>query len=237
MEGIVTGWLDRPLIALDCEATSTDPATARVLSICIGLSIEPGKWQPTVLWVTPEDEVPEDVQKVHGLTREIVKANAAGMSRADALGRAAGLLDEAAGRGTPLVLHNARYDLTLLDREFRRELAYGLPGGLLVLDLLVLHRRLNRFTGSRRLEVLAAQNGIVFPSHDAEADSLATLRLLHILANQNELLPLVPVRDLMPLQARWYAEQQDAVESKALGNGTEFVRQDHWPIIPMGVES
>ena len=226
----MTGWLDRPLIALDCEATGTDPATARVLSICIGLSIEPGKWQPTVLWVAPEDEVPEDAQKVHGLTRETVKAKAAGMSRADALGRAAGLLDEAAGRGTPLVLHNARYDLGLLDAEFRREIACGLPDGLLVLDLLVLHRRLNRFTGSRRLEVLAAQNGIVFPSHDAEADSLATLRLLHILANENELLPLVPVRDLMPLQARWYAEQQAAIESRALGNGTTYTPAPGWPI-------
>lgn len=230
MEEIVTGWLDCPLIALDCESTGVDPETARVLSICFGLSMEPGRWQPTVLWVAPEDEVPEGAQRVHGLTREIVKANAAGMSRADALEMVAARLDAAAERETPLVLHNAPYDLTLLEHEVRRELGRRLPDGLLVLDLLVLHRRLNRLTGSRRLEVLAAQNGITFPAHDAEQDALATLRLLHILANENELLPLVPVRDLMPLQERWYAEQQEQAQAKALGNGTEFTPAHGWPV-------
>ena len=226
----MTGWLDRPLIALDCEATGTDPKNDRALSICLGRSQRPGDWRPETVWVVPDVPVPPESTAIHGLTEQVVRERANGERREDALGRAWEALRDAAVQGVPLVLFNAAYDMTLLRSEFRRELDSDLPQGLLVIDVLVTHRRLNRFTGSRRLEVLAAQNGIEFPAHDAEQDALATLRLLHILANENELLPLVSVHDLQPLQERWYAEQQEQAQAKALGNGTEFTPMPGWPV-------
>lgn len=64
------------------------------------------------------------------------------------------------------------------------------------------------------------------------ADALASLRILHALADINDLLPLVPTYRLHEAQKRWWVAQQDAAEAHAQGNGTPFTRQDHWPLIP-----
>ena len=124
-------------------------------------------------------------------------------------------------------------DLTLLDREFRRHLDQGLPDGLLVLDTLVLWRRLERETGSRRLSQLAERHGIVFPAHDATADALASLRLLHILADRHDFLTHIPARDLQDLQAAWYATQQNTAHQARLGRGDHADPPDtSWPLRP-----
>ena len=64
------------------------------------------------------------------------------------------------------------------------------------------------------------------------ADALASLRILHVLAGLNDLLPLIEPRALHQAQRRWWVAQQDAAEAHAQGNGTPFTRQDHWPLIP-----
>ena len=74
---------------------------------------------------------------------------------------------------------------------------------------------------------------------DAEADALASLKLLHILAGLNDLLPLITPATLHEAQQCWWVQQQDAAEARALGSGTAFERQDCWPLIPFtdGAES
>ena len=92
-------------------------------------------------------------------------------------------------------------------------------------------------TGWRRsLSKLAERHGITFPAHDAEADALASLRLLHVLAGLNDLLPLIQPATLHEAQRGWWTQQQDAAEAHALGNGTPFTRQPHWPLIPAGLD-
>ena len=136
-----------------------------------------------------------------------------------------------------MVAHNAAYDLTVLDREFRRHVGEPIPDGLIVLDTLCLFRRFDWTTGGRSLGKLAERHGITFPAHDAEADALASLRLLHILAALNDTLPLIPADVLHEAQRMWWVAQQDAAESNALGDGRTFTRQDCWPMIPAQVDA
>ena len=37
-------------------------------------------------------------------------------------------------------------------------------------------------------------------------------------------------------QRGWWVQQQDAAEARALGSGTPFTRQQHWPLIPAGLD-
>ena len=229
---MTTTWLGRTMYSLDTESTSLDTESARVVTLTLGRSTSPGHWSPKSYLLDPGVEIPAEATAVHGITTE--HAQKEGMQPGHALHEVWLWLTQIATGRTPLVIFNAPYDLTLLDREFRRHLGKALPDGLTVLDTLCLWRRFDWRTGGRSLTKLAERHGITFPAHDAEADALAALRLLHILADANDLLPLIPAWDLHRAQARWWVQQQDAAESRAHGNGSPFVRQDCWPLIPGG---
>lgn len=228
-------WLQSPLAALDTETTGVDVETARIVTACVGLSRRPGDWVPREWRINPGVPIPAEATAIHGISDADV---AGAMAPAEALGAVLGELRYSVERRVPIVGHNLTYDLTVLDREFRRHLGKPLPEGLVVLDTLVLFRRFDFATGGRRLEQLAARHGITFPAHDATADALASLRLLHILAADNDLLGLVDPRDLQPLQAKWHAAHQAAAASKRIGNGQSaggFATD--WPMHPFKEES
>ena len=230
-------WLNSQLLALDTESTGTDPTEARIVQITVGMSVGPGDWHPWTRIVNPGVPIPDAAAKIHGYTDTRVQTE--GTTPSAALAKAYATLTDTAHRGIPVVAHHAAYDLTLLDREFRRHLGEPLPTGLIVLDTPLLFRRFDWTTGGRSLGKLAARYGITFPAHDAEADALASLRLLHILAALNDLLPLIEPAALHEAQKTWWVQQQDAAEARALGSGTAFERQDCWPLIPFtdGAES
>ena len=137
-------WLDEPLIALDTETTGTDPETARIVTACIGLAAQPGAWAPRQWLINPGVPIPAEATAIHGITQE---AAGRGADPRVALAEIAAVLSDCARGGVPVVIFNASYDLTLLDREFRRHLGAELPLGLLVLDTLVLFRRFDLTTG------------------------------------------------------------------------------------------
>ena len=91
-------------------------------------------------------------------------------------------LAEQAAAGRPLVVMNAPFDLTLLDRELRRHRASTLDHWfetkpLRVLDPRVLDKHLDRYRkGRRTLTDLCAHYGVVLEgAHDAAADALASM--------------------------------------------------------------
>lgn len=224
-------WLDGPVLALDTEATSANPLEARVLSICLGFSSGPGRWNPLTGYLRPNGfGIPAESIAIHGLTAEKLAELAGDTDRSEWLRRAQQALSECATDGVPIVGHGLRFDLTLLAAEFARHDVPPLPSNLLVLDTLILFRRLDWSTGGRTLSKLAARHGITFPAHDAEADALASLRLLHIIAGENELLPHVALPVLHRMQAHWYDAQQEQARAKALGNGTPFTPAPGWPL-------
>lgn len=226
-------WLTGPLIALDTETTSADPETARIVTACIGSSRRPGDWLPREIRINPGVPIPESASAVHGITDDQV-ADWPAPCMPQALPAIYAELAYSAAHGVPVVGHNLAYDLTVIDRELRRHLDACLPDGLIVLDTLVLWRRLDQRTGGRRLGQLAERHGITFPAHDATADALASLRLLHILAGMHDWLAHVPAADLHELQIDWYAQQTDAAYQRRLASG---IPGDppclDWPVQPL----
>ena len=229
-------WLDQPLLALDSETTGTRPDFDRILTLCIGRSSKLGTWVSRTWRINPGVPIPPESTAVHGIGDADVTGWAQPFGALIEIGQ---WLDAAAANRRPLVLHHAPFDLSLIDAELRRHTGQGIPDGLIVLDTLCLFRRFDWTTGGRSLSKLAARYDITFPAHDAEADALASLKLLHILAGLNDLLPLITPATLHEAQKTWWVLQQDAAESRALGSGTAFERQDCWPLIPFtdGAES
>lgn len=225
-------WLTSPLLAVDTESTGTNPESDRIVTLAIGRSAGPGDW--TLIedsLINPGMPIPPDATRVHGITDEQA---AQGADPAEVLSSVLDILTQAAERRVPIVAHNVPYDATLIDRELRRHLGHGLPDGLLWLDTLVLFRRFDLTTGSRTLESLAHRHGITFPAHNAAADALASLRLLHILAGDNDLLPLVPVSYLQERQRAWSEAQQLAAEYRRRGNGhAPQPIETGWPVRPL----
>ena len=211
-------WLNLPAVAWDTETDSPDPTDAHIVTACIGLG-EPDEriWTTRTWLLRPDRPIPAEATAVHGITTE--HATEHGMDRVQAIGEIRDTLADRWAEGVPVVGHNAPFDCTVLDRELRRN---GLPALVVagpVLDTLVLFRRFDHSTGSRTLEQLAHRNGIRFPAHDAEADALTALRLLHILAGDNDLLPLVPLDALQERQRVWSEAQQQAAYWRRRGNG------------------
>ena len=209
-------WLDQPLLALDTETTGRDPESARIVTMCAGVSPRPGAWEPTSWRVNPGIPIPAGASAVHGITDEDVANEPSGAAAVEPIWN-----HLAAYASLPIVGHNLAYDITVLDREFRRHLGKGVPDGLRCVDTLVLFRRFDFTTGGRRLETLADRYGITLNAHDAAADALASLRVLHILARENDLLPLVSIADLQPLQAKWHAAHIEAARQKRISRGQE----------------
>ncbi len=228
-------WLHSPILAMDTETTGTNVESDRIVTIAIGRSTGPGDWEPIEnSLINPGVPIPAEATRVHGISDEDA---AKGSPPAEVLESVHEILSQAYVREIPVVGHNLTYDFTVLDREMRRHLGHGVTVPL-VLDTLVLFRRFDFSTGRRTLEQLAYRNGITFPAHNAAADALAALKLLHILAGENDLLPLLHPSDLHARQAAWYEAQTLAAHHRRLGNGhVEPAPDTSWPLIPMEVSA
>lgn len=227
-------WTTQPILSWDTETTGRHPETDRIVTIAIGRSTAPDDWEPIEdSLINPGVPIDPEAIRVHGITDEDA---AKGADPAEVLESVHEILTQAAERRVPIVGFNVPFDATIVDRELQRHLGKQIPNDLLFIDVLVLFRRFDFTTGGRTLEQLAYRNGITFPAHNAAADALASLRLLHILAGENDLLPIVHPSDLHAKQAAWYEAQTLAAHHRRLGNGhVEPAPNTSWPLIPMEV--
>ena len=154
--------------------------TAAVSVVGGGLPAENHSWL-----VDPGIEIPAGATSVHGITTE--RARKSGRNAADAIGEITAVLASQILQGIPVVAFNARFDLTLLDREDRR---YGLRplidrvggrDGMLVIDPYVLDKHFDRYRpGKRTLGAVCGHYGVrLREAHTANADALAAARLAY----------------------------------------------------------
>jgi DNA polymerase-3 subunit epsilon len=184
----MTSWFEGPLAAFDTETTGVDTETDRIVSAALVVQDAPGLRPRATRWlVSPGVPVPRAATAVHGLTQEYVERH--GRWPAPVMYEMAEALAEQARAGRPLVVMNAPFDLTLLDRELRRHRASSLGRwlertSLHVLDPRVLDRHLDRYRkGGRTLSDLCAHYGVeLTAAHDAAADAQAALprRTAHV---------------------------------------------------------
>ena len=155
------GWHEGPLAGFDTETTGTDTETARIVTAAV---IVHGPGPVDARWlVNPGIEIPAEATAVHGISTETAQAQ--GLDPADALAEIAAHLEMVIGKGVPLVIYNAPYDLTVMDRETRRNGLEPFGDVLtrydgLIVDPFVLDKHLDPYRkGKRTLTAAGALQG------------------------------------------------------------------------------
>jgi DNA polymerase-3 subunit epsilon len=251
----MTTWHDGRLTAFDLETTATDPEEARIVSFAISIVGGGLHSEHLSAIVDPGVEIPEEAAAIHGITTE--RARVEGHPPKTALHAIRGALRATVvDASNPLVIFNARYDLTVLDREFRRHDVEPLDTDRIrVVDPFVIDKWLDRFRrGSRRLSDMAAHYGVELSAedaHGAEADALAAARLAYRMIRRSDSVQ-GRMPELVARRALWkdarddldrlHALQESWAREQAIGLRAHFTRQgqpdkaasvsEDWPIIP-----
>ena len=129
-------WHEQPLVAFDSETTGVNPAEARIVTAAI-VHMAPGTRPRAHRWtIDPGIDIPDEAAEVHGwttdrLAQEIGRpgwaisehtsstgtTNRTRIPAEAAIFEITAQLGAAIGRGSAVVVHNAAYDLTLLEHE------------------------------------------------------------------------------------------------------------------------
>ncbi|MDT3400242.1 3'-5' exonuclease [Streptomyces sp. B1866] len=232
-------WFEGPLAALDARATGADTERDRVVSAAFVIQREPDGVAECRRWlVSPGVPVPESAAEAHGLTEDHLRRH--GRWPAPVMQEVGQGLAESAASGIPLVVMDAPFDLTLLDRELRRHrnssLTAALSGSpLRVLDPQVLDRHLDRYRkGRRTLADLCARYGVEQArTRDTAADALAALKVVRALGRRfaSRLEALSPA-ELHERQTEWYAAQARGLQAWFARDGSDEHLNPSWPLRP-----
>ncbi len=217
----------------DLETTGVDVDTSRIVSACIAILDESGDVLSRWDWLAdPGIEIPEGAARVHGITTE--RARAEGRPAALVVAEIAQTLRLLFGLGMPVVVYNAPYDLSLLDRECRRNDLVPLDGPFPVIDPLVLDKAVDRFRkGKRTLEVTAELYGVdLDDAHDAGSDAIAAGRVALALARAYPDELDISADDLHGRQEIWYREQAESFQQyiRTTKGDVDYVANAEWPL-------
>ena len=238
----MSAWWEDGFVVLDTETTSTNPEQAQVASICMG-HINPADRQKALSNALIAVEMPEAASEVNGLTTDVLMA--AGKPPADVLEEYCAELAASLSLGVPIVAANAVYDLTVLDRDCRRNgvptISDRLEGASVrpIVDPMVLDKKVIKFRrrvsptqGARCLKTLAQVHGVGWDddlAHTAEYDALQAGRVVWQLMRRYPVLAAMSLTELHEAQVSWYAEQSESLaqffrrsanESEALARRT-----------------
>ncbi|MFD8568156.1 3'-5' exonuclease [Streptomyces sp. NPDC057694] len=235
----MTCWYEGPLAAFDTETTGVDVESDRIVSAALVVQDVAGSRPRVSRWlVNPGVPVPPGATEIHGLTDGHLQRNGRWPAPVmEEMGRA---LAEQAAAGRPLVVMNAPFDLTLLDRELKRHRASSLVQylenrPLCVLDPRVLDKHLDRYRkGRRTLTDLCAHYEVeLAAAHDAAADAQAALDVVRAVGRRfaTRLERLSPA-ELHTLQAVWHAAQARGLQAWFARSGTPEAVDPAWPLRP-----
>lgn len=241
-------WNLGPLAAFDLETTGLDVETDRIVTASI-LGIrpqrgthpddDPGRWTAIDRygWIAdPGIDIPTAASAVHGYTTE--RARAEGRSASGVTRDVAIVLSEHIRAGVPVVVMNAPYDLTLLDRELQR---HGLPSLAeqagrepLVIDPRVLDKQADQWRkGSRSLTHLSTHYEVELTgAHEAAADALAAVQVAVAIAQRDRAIGGASAEELHKAQAEWAVEQAASFQAYLRRKGSTEVVNPAWPMIP-----
>ncbi|HZP55008.1 exonuclease domain-containing protein [Actinocrinis sp.] len=228
----MSGWAKGRLCAFDTETDCAEPEDARIITATV-LFLGGGQDRVDRQWLLrPERPIPAEATAVHGITTEHAQEH--GMDRAEAITQIAAEIEGAFVHGVPVVVFNAAFDFTVLDRECRRVGAtVPDPASALVIDPHVIDKAVDRYRrGKRTLGATCEQYGIdLGEAHDATADALGAARLAYMLATR---FPAeVGERSLAELQAfqvEWRARQSASLQEYFAKQGKDEVVDGSWPL-------
>lgn len=237
-------WARRPVFVLDTETTGVDVETALVASVSAGRMNLRAPYEAEIVTSYIAVDMPAEAGAVNGLTTEFLAEK--GSPAADVLEDFAELCARELAVGTPLVIANAPYDLTVLDRECRRNGVASISERLHVspdpsarverrlgpvIDPIVLDKRLVKFRrrvskeqGARCLKTLCQVHGVGWDdelAHTSEYDARQAGAVLAALLVRFPLLRSHTLPDLHDSQVRWYADQSVSLRGYFAGEATK----------------
>ena len=232
-----SNWHNGRLAAFDIESTGVNPQSDRIVTATVsvvggGLPAESTSWL-----ADPGVEIPEGAARVHGITTE--QARAEGRPAAEVVGEIVETLAAQVAGGVPVLAFNARYDLTMLDREARRHGIAPLgerEGQLLVIDPLIIDKELDKYRPGKRTLTAVCQTYNVELSEDdahaADADAIAAARVAWRLGEKfSELTMELPA--LHAAQTECASDQSASLDDYLLRQGKDEVVERAWPVVPM----
>jgi DNA polymerase-3 subunit epsilon len=232
-------WYEGPLAAFDTETTGVDVEVDRIVSAALVVQAAAGGPVEVTRWlVDPGVPVPEGARAVHGLSDEFLRLH--GRAPCPVVEELARDLAARCAAGIPLVVMNAPFDLTLLDRELRRHRgtrlsAYFTGPAWCVLDPRVLDKHLDRYRkGRRTLGDLCAYYAVPLDAaHDAAADATASLALVRAIGRRYaDRLDGLGTPGLHARQAVWHAAQSRGLQAWFARNGSDERCDPAWPLRP-----
>jgi DNA polymerase-3 subunit epsilon len=226
----VARWSDHPMIAFDLETTGVDVETCRIVTACAAIVNTEMAWAPRSWLIDPGIEIPAEASAVHGISTEHARDH--GSKPVVALAEIRTALLNAWNTGCPVVIYNAPYDLTVLDRELRRNNLPGLDVRGLVIDPLVLDRCVDRYRkGSRKLEATCKHYRVTLDNaHDATADALAAARVACRILREHPTFDIAVAETLQVLQASAYRSWAAGFEAYLARKGTPEAIDRSWPM-------
>ncbi|PWI42056.1 exonuclease domain-containing protein [Streptomyces sp. ICBB 8177] len=233
-------WFEGPLASFDTETTGVDVEHDRIVSAALVVQDTPDSAPRTRRWlVNPGVPVPEAARAIHGLTDALLRAH--GTAPGPATEEMARALAALSVRAVPLVVMNAPFDLTLLDRELKRHRGLTLAGylersAMCVLDPRVLDKYADRYRkGRRTLTDLCAHYEVsLTDAHDAAADALASLHVVRAMGRRyaERGIGAIPAAELHVRQALWHAAQARGLQAWFARNGSPERCDPAWPLRP-----
>lgn len=233
------GWYREQLMGFDLETTGTDIENDRIVTAAL-VTLAPDDSTPTVSrWLLdPGVAIPEGASAIHGVSTE--QARAHGLPASAGTEQIAEAVAGTLRAGVPLVVMNARYDLSLLDRECRRHGVAPLSDRLgedpaPVIDPLVLDKHVDRYRkGRRNLQVLCAHYGVRLDgAHEAGADAEAAARVARRLGESHPAIGTADPRELHKLQIGAAADQAVSFERYLRRTTDPTARvEPAWPLVP-----
>lgn len=178
-------WADGELLSYDTETDDKVPGDAHLITAAL-IHIAPGRDPIRWSWVAkPTRPIPDKPAEIHGYTTE--RAEAEGRDPTEVVAEIRELILARWGAHCPLVIYNAPFDLTVLDRELERHHGGRMEIAGPVIDPLIIDRRADKWrAGERKLEVTARHYRVpLADAHEAYADALASVRLAYMLGTRH----------------------------------------------------
>ncbi len=233
-EGI-PNWHHGRLAAFDIESTGINPQTDRIVTATVsvvggGLPVESTSWL-----ADPGIPIPEGAARVHGITTEHAREH--GRPTAEVVNEIVDTLEAAVAGGAPVVAFNARYDMTMLDREARRHGIVPLTErgqAVYVIDPLIIDKQLDRYRkGKRTLTAVCQVYNVELSeddAHAADADAIAAARVAWRMGERFEELH-VGLKELHASEIIWAAEQAESLQQWFDSQGKNETVEREWPIV------
>lgn len=165
-------WADR-LAVFDTETTGLSTRDDRIVTAFVGVLGPEGRLLESHSWLAdPGVIIPPRATEVHGISTQ--KAQQEGRPAKDVVAEVVEILHQILRSGTPLVVYNASYDLTLTNSEARRYGLSPLENPRPIVDPLVIDRALDTYRkGKRTLDQVSSHYGIINEAaHNARGDAV-----------------------------------------------------------------